>query len=160
MRIHLTLLSLLLALAIPQAVSQTTAKETNTPAASQETMAKVIVYRKQNSGAFAVKPSVYCDEEQLARLDNGYYFTVKIKPGKHTLRSNNKHSGILLEVKSGETYYVRMDMGVNGNWSLKASGEMSLIPAEQALYEVKRLKPIKADHVKNKTMVSLEEIQP
>ena len=158
MRIHLTLLSLLLAVAIPQAFSPTTTKEISTSVVGQETMAKVIVYRKQNSGAFAIKPSVFCNEEQLARLDNGYYFTVNIKPGKHTLRSNNKHSGILLEVKSGETYYVRMDMGINSIWSMKATGEMSLIPAEQARFELQRLKPIKADHVKNKTMVSLEEI--
>ena len=158
MRIHLTLLSLLLAVAIPQAFSPTTTKEISTSVVGQETMAKVIVYRKQNSGAFAIKPSAYCNKEQLARLDNGYYFTVNIKPGKHTLRSNNKHSGILLEVKSGETYYVRMDMGINSIWSMKATGEMSLIPAEQARFELQRLKPIKADHVKNKTMVSLEEI--
>jgi hypothetical protein len=49
----------------------------------------------------ALSPSIYCDDAELARVDNGKYFTVTLAPGHHTFRSNDKESGIELDPKPG-----------------------------------------------------------
>ena len=46
--------------------------------------ATVYVYRYKQFVGSALSPSVWCDETELARMENGRYFTVKIDPGKHT----------------------------------------------------------------------------
>lgn len=43
--------------------------------------ATVYVYRYKQFVGSALSPSVWCDETELARMENGRYFTVKIDPG-------------------------------------------------------------------------------
>ena len=55
--------------------------------------ATIYFYRiKQFAGA-ALEPSVYCDDKELARMDNGRYFGVTLDPGKHTCRMGDKQTG-------------------------------------------------------------------
>src|SRR6185503_12356918 len=68
----------------------------------------IYFYRiKQFSGS-ALEPSVYCDEKELARMDNGRYFGVTLEPGKHICSMGDKQTGFEIEVKSGEEYYARI----------------------------------------------------
>src|ERR1041385_9001899 len=88
----------------PSTPSQSPAPQAeSTPAttqpATQSEKAKVYFYRYKQYGGSALAPSVYCDEAELARMQNGRYFAVKREPGKHTFRSNDKQSGVEVDLK-------------------------------------------------------------
>ncbi len=43
-------------------------------------------------------------------MENGRYFAVTLDPGKHTFRSNDAQSGVELELKAGQDYFVRVEI--------------------------------------------------
>jgi hypothetical protein len=57
-----------------------------------------------------VKPSIYCDERDVARVQNGRSVVLALTPGKHTFRSNDSQSQINVDLKAGEAYYIRLDI--------------------------------------------------
>jgi hypothetical protein len=107
----------------------------------------------------ALAPSVYCDDNQLARMDNGRYFMATVDPGKHTFRSNDPQSGILLDMKPGEQYFIRVEIATG---FMKGHGRLTLMSREQASYELvsSKLKPLDADKVVAKDIVSVEVAHP
>ena len=121
--------------------------------------ATVYVYRYKQFVGSALAPSVYCDENELARMENGRYFTVKLDSGKHTFRSNDKQSGLELDVKAGQEYFVRVEIATG---MMKGHGRVVLMSAEQGSYELKssKLKPLDANKVVNATLVSVDEAHP
>ena len=90
----------------------TTATPTTNSAAAQDTssQATIYVYRYKQFVGSALAPSVYCDETELARMENGRFFVVKLPAGKHVFRSNDKQSGVEEDLKAGETYYIRVEL--------------------------------------------------
>ena len=131
------------------------------PAAGQEAAAgakaTVYVYRLKAFTGSALEPSVYCDENQLARMDNGRYFTVKVDPGVHTFRSNDKQSGVEMNFKAGGEYFIRVEI-VAG--FMKGHGRITSVVPEQGTYEVRKLKPLGVDKVVDNKMVSVESYTP
>lgn len=117
---------------------------------SGATHALVYVYRHKQFAGSGLEPSVYLDETQVARMDNGRFFVIKVAPGKHTIRSNDKQSGIEMELVAGKSYYVRIEIAT-GFW--KGHGRLLLMQPEQATYEVKKLEPLGKDKIVNKEMV-------
>src|SRR5262252_11158775 len=83
------------------------AQEPSTP---KQPTSVVYVYRYKQFVGSALAPSVYCDEVQLARMENGRYFAVKLDAGKHSFRSNDTQSGIELDAKAGHEYYIRVEI--------------------------------------------------
>ena len=65
--------------------------------------ATLYFYRYKQFVGSALSPSVYCDDAELARMDNGKYFTVTLAPGHHTFRSNDKQSGIELDLSRAKS---------------------------------------------------------
>jgi hypothetical protein len=125
--------------------------------ASTPSKALVYVYRYKQFVGSALAPSVYCDETQLARMENGRYFTVKVDAGKHIFRSNDAQSGIALDVKAGQEYYIRVEIATG---FLKGHGRLILTAAEQGRYELKStLKPLDSDKVADTARVSVEEVK-
>lgn len=126
----------------------TTATTTTNSAAAQDTssQATIYVYRYKQFVGSALAPSVYCDETELARMENGRFFVVKLPAGKHVFRSNDKQSGVEEDLKAGETYYIRVEL-VPG--MMKGHGRLLSIAPEQGSYEIKKLKPLDADKVKD-----------
>src|SRR5712675_1007410 len=95
------------AFAVQSATPQTesapaTTQPASTQPAPQSDKAVVYFYRYKQYAGSALAPSVYCDEAELARMENGRYFTVKLAPGKHTFRSNDKQSGVEVDLKPGQ----------------------------------------------------------
>jgi hypothetical protein len=136
------------------------AQEPATPAADgQSSKATVYVYRYKQFVGSALEPSVYCDDAQLAKMTNGRYFTVKIDPGKHSFHSNDKQSGMELDLKAGQEYFIRLEIATG---FMKGHGRLILVPAEQAGYELKsdKLKPLDSNKVVNTAMVSTDEAHP
>jgi len=112
--------------------------------------ATLYVYRHRRYEGAALRPSVYLDEKEVARMDNGRFFTVKLDPGKHSVRSNDKASGVDLDVKVGADYYIRVDMQT-GFW--KGHGRLTFIMPEQGAYEVKQTKPLNDGDVRDRELV-------
>jgi hypothetical protein len=121
-----------------------------TKAPATDTKATVYVYRYKQFVGSALEPSVYCDDVQLARMDNGRFFVAKIAPGHHMIRSNDKQSGIDVEFKAGQEYYVRIELAT-GFW--KGHGRVVHVTPEQGAFEVKKLEPLGADKIVDKTVV-------
>src|SRR5579864_8042082 len=80
--------------------------DTNPAPDQTDTKATVYVYRYKQFTGSALAPSVYCDEVQLAKMENGRYFTVRINPGKHVFHSNDKQAGVELDLKAGQQYFI------------------------------------------------------
>lgn len=120
--------------------------------------ATVYVYRYKQFVGSALAPSVYCDGNQLARMENGRYFAVKVDPGKHTFTSNDKQSGIDLDLKAGQEYFIRVELAAG---FAKGHGRLILMSSEQGSYELKsdKLKPLDADKVVDKASVSVDKPQ-
>src|SRR5580765_8108690 len=131
----------------------------STPSTSdtKESKATVHIYRYKQFVGGALEPSVYCDEVQLARMDNGRYFAAMVDPGKHTFRSNDTQSGIELDAKAGQEYFIRVEIATG---FAKGHGRLILMSPEQGSYELKskKLKPLDASKVVDKTRISIEEV--
>jgi hypothetical protein len=131
------------------------------PAADSQTTdakaskATVYVYRYKQFIGSALSPSVWCDETELARMENGRYFTVTLDPGKHTFHSNDPQSGVALDLKAGQPYFIRLEIATG---LMKGHGRLTLVAAEQGTYELKssKLKPLDQGKVVDKTRVSVE----
>ncbi len=121
--------------------------------------ATVYVYRYKQFVGAALEPSVYCDDAQLARMTNGRYFEVKVDPGKHTFYSNDKQSGIDLDAKAGQEYFIRLEIATG---FMKGHGRLMMMAPEQASYELQsdKLKPLDTSKVVAAAMVSTEEAHP
>jgi hypothetical protein len=104
----------------------------------------------------ALSPAVYCDKVQLARLDNGRYFAAKIDPGTHVFHSNDKQSGVELDLKPGQKYFIRVEIAAG---FMKGHGHLVLMPGEQGTYELhsSKLKPLDVDKVDDPSRVSVEQ---
>jgi hypothetical protein len=114
--------------------------------------ATVYVYRYKQFVGKALSPSVYCDENELARIENGRFFVVKLPAGKHVFRSNDKQAGIDVDLKAGEQYYVRVELATG---FMKGHGRLLAVAPEQGAYELKALKPLDSDKVKDTQHVTL-----
>lgn len=149
-------LLLVVALASPiAAYAQDAGSQTAAVSGNTSGQSTVYVYRYKQFEGSALSPSVFCDDGQLARMENGRFFVVHIAPGRHSFRSNDAQSGIELDAKAGEKYFIRVEI-VTG--MMKGHGRLVLTPSEQGSYELKskHLKALDADKVTDKTRVSVE----
>lgn len=145
-----SLLFLLTSLAVAHGQAPATAPSSGSQKAT------IYVYRYKQFVGSALAPSVYCDEAQLARMENGRYFAVTIDPGQHAFRSNDAQSGIQLDVKPGEEYFIRLEIATG---MMKGHGRLVLTASEQGRYELQsnKLKPLDASKVTDHARVSVEE---
>lgn len=119
--------------------------------------AVVYVYRNRNSsGPPPNSPSVFCDEQELARMQNGRYFSIRLDAGKHSFRSTEGQSMADLDVKAGQTYYIR---GEVVPVRLKPRGRLTLMSSEQGASETRMLKPIDSGMVKDNLRVVLNPLK-
>jgi hypothetical protein len=115
-------------------------------------MATVIVFRKKSIVGAALEPSVFYDGHELARMDNGRYFTFKLPPGKHVIHMTDDKKGYELNMAAGETYYFRVGIEA-GMW--KGKGKILLESADKGAEEIKKIKPLGSDKIVDKTLVSV-----
>jgi hypothetical protein len=114
----------------------------------------IYFYRTKQYAGSGLEPSVYCDDKELARMDNGRYFGVTLEPGKHTCRMGDKQTGFEIDMKAGEEYYARITLEA-GFW--KGHGRLTLMQKEQGAFEVKKVKLLGADKVKDRSLVTVFE---
>lgn len=125
-----------------------------TPATTKTGKGRIYFYRIKQFAGSALEPSVYCDEKELARMDNGRYFAIDLEPGEHTCRMGDKQTGFELDVKPGEEYYAKItvEMGV---W--KGHGRLTLLQKEQGAFELKKVQLLSAAKVKDRSLVTVYE---
>ena len=129
---------------------------TTQPSDKTDTKATVYIYRYKQFAGSAITPSVYCDEMQLAKMENGRYFTVRVNPGKHVFRSEDKQAGVELDLKAGQQYFIRVEIATG---LLKGHGRLLLVASEQGSYEMRssKLRPLDSSRVVDASLVSLDE---
>jgi len=129
----------------------------NTENTGEDAKAVVYVYRNRNtSGPPPNSPSVYCDEQELARMQNGRYFSVRLDAGKHSFRSTDGQSVADLDVKAGQTYYIR---GEVVPVRLKPRGRVTVMSPEQGGSEARSLRPLDSGMVKDRLRVVLDPLK-
>ncbi len=122
--------------------------------AGAEDFATVYIYRPSKFVGKALEPSVFVDGVELARMDNGRYLMLKLKPGKHIIHMTDKKKGFAIDMGRGQQYYFRIGIEM-GMW--KGHGKIMLEENEKGAAEVKKLKPLGDDKIKDKTLVVVAE---
>lgn len=112
--------------------------------------ATVFIYRPNKWPGRALEPSVFVDETELARMDNGRYFAIKLKPGKHIIRLTDDKKGYAIDMGPGQTYFFRIGIEM-GMW--KGHGKITLDDRERAVEEIKKVKFLGPDKIKATTLV-------
>lgn len=130
--------------------SATNTSQPSEVAATTNADAIVYIYRPNKLVGKALEPSVFLDEKELARMDNGRYFTLKLKPGKHIVHMTNEKKGFAIDMGPGQTYYFRVGIEM-GMW--KGHGKLTLEDSDKAVPEIKKLKFIDQDKIKDHSMV-------
>jgi hypothetical protein len=130
--------------------SLATAQQPKDENQSKELKSIVFIGRLKDFGTRNYRPSVYVDDEQLARSQNGRYLAAKIDPGKHRVRAEDPKYSVLMDLKPGECYYFRVDLAT-GFW--KSQGRLVSVTPEQGVLDLKRLEPIDSSHVKDNSRV-------
>ena len=121
---------------------------------SDSQKATIYFYRIKQFAGSGLEPSVYCDDKELARMDNGRYFGAALEPGKHTCRMGDKQTGFEIDMRSGEEYYGKVTLET-GFW--KGHGRLTLMQKEQGAFELKKVKPLGPDKVKDRSLVIIFE---
>jgi hypothetical protein len=98
----------------------------------------VVVFRRSAFTGSALKPSVYVDGNQAARLENGHYFSLRVTAGKHTFGSTAKNDALLeVAVNPSQTVYLEMII-VTGGWH--GGGRLIPVGQDEAMSALARLK--------------------
>lgn len=113
--------------------------------------ATVYIFRERLYAGSALKPSVYCDGVELARIQNGRYFRVRLDPGRHTFRSTAQEPDVALVAKPGEVYYLQVEIVPHG---FKGRARLTLLPPGESPYTIRDLRALDADMVKDRARVS------
>jgi hypothetical protein len=103
----------------------------------QATTATISFYRPHRFEGAALKPPILVDEVEVAHLHNGDAVQVTVNPGTHQIHSNDKSTGIELDAKAGQTYFVRVDIKA-GAW--KGHGQITLIDPQEGKFEFSKQK--------------------
>lgn len=113
------------------------------------------VYRRGRSSGGWRTYTVFCDETELADIENGRYFIVRLDPGRHVLRSEDGRK-IEVELVSGETYFFEVSLKTgDGEYSSRLSmwGHVEVADPATALKELNSLQPSKQKRIKNSNLV-------
>jgi uncharacterized protein DUF2846 len=133
------------------------AAQADSAAKKDDSQVTVYIYRYKQFVGSALAPSVYCDDTELARMENGRFFAAKLSSGKHTFHSNDKQAGIDVELKDGQAYYIRVEIAAG---MMKGHGRLTLVAPEQGSYEIKKLKPLDSDRIKDSQHVVAASLEP
>jgi len=122
--------------------AQTSSQAETSTAAPATEFAHLRVYRQRRYQGSALAPSIFVDDKEVARVGNGRRFGVKLSPGTHTVRSDDKSSAVTLDAKASQEYFIRVDEAT-GFW--KGHGKLTMLMPEQGGPEYKLQKPIEPE---------------
>jgi hypothetical protein len=147
---HYTWISLLLVAGIVGAGPCAGSQQVKEEGSSKEPKATIIIGRLKDFGTRNWRPSVYVDEVELARSQNGRYLVAKVDPGKRTVRAEDPKYSLHIELKAGDCYFFRVEIA---SGLAKAHGRLVGLTPEQGASDLKFLTPIDPSHVKDTSEV-------
>jgi hypothetical protein len=114
-------------------------------AAVQQT-ATLVFYREKRFYGTSLKPQIYVNGEEIAKLDNGRFFVLALKPGTYQIEFSPKQDALQVEAKPGKTEVLEL-LIISDSWK----GEGRLIPADtdNARDALAKLKPLDAKYVQS-----------
>jgi hypothetical protein len=124
--------------------------------AQDSSKATVYVYRQKKFVGSGLSPSVFLDDKKVADMDNGRYFALKLEPGSHIVRSNEKDSEIDQTWEAGNVYFVTISIAAG---FAKGHGQIATMSEKQARKEMAKLKPLDPEDVE-KTARALVVLDP
>lgn len=142
--------TLFASIALVSVTALATAQEPPQPSAEK---VRVNVYRYKQYMGKGLRPSIYVDEKDAARLQDGRYVVLQLTAGKHTFRSNDAQSQVELDLKPDEQYYIRIDIAP-GMW--KGHGRLTFVQPGQGAGELKEMKPVDSEMIKDKELVAAD----
>ena len=114
-------------------------------------LAQVFIYRYREMFGFANRPSVYCNDIELARIQNGRFFMATLEPGHYSCRSNEREVVAEFDAEAGDVYFLRVQIVER---FLGARGRLLPMNPFQAVADLQRLEPLDADQIRDVTRVS------
>jgi hypothetical protein len=108
--------------------------------------ARVVIYRPKSIMGMALHPTVMLDGKDLINVGNGTVWVGMFPPGNYAFQMDDKKSGAELDLKAGESYYMKVEI-VPGVW--KGGGRMTLMAKEQGAPESRDLRPLPAKEVEH-----------
>lgn len=148
-RFHFALLALMGTLAVANQLSQVSQPSAATP----DGKVRVYVYRSSNIAEKEFRPSVYVDEMEVARMQEGRNVILALRPGTHAFRSTDKKDKVDLELQAGQKYYIRIDVSVA---SLTGHGKLNVVLPEQGAPEFGQTKAADRSMLKNQSLLASE----
>jgi hypothetical protein len=148
-RFQFVFLALMGTLAVANQLSQVSQQA----AASPDGKVRVYVYRSSNVAEKEFRPSVYVDEMDVARLQEGRNVILALQSGTHAFRSTDKKDQMQLDLKPGHKYYIRIDVSVV---SLTGRGKLNVVLPEQGAPEFGQTKPADKSMLKNLSLIASE----
>jgi hypothetical protein len=109
----------------------------------------VHIYRNKLSVGTAAHPTVSCDMFEIARIQNGRVYTLRVSAGRHSFTTTHDETGIMVDVESGKEYFVRIDFTPNARFHGDASP--TLVAPEQGRMEILKLRPLDAQYIEAAT---------
>jgi hypothetical protein len=120
-------------------------------AASSSDSAHIRVYRPHLVPGSGINPPILIDDKVVAKLGNAKRFSVKVSPGPHTIKSDDKTSEITIDAKDGQEFYVSVQE-IPGRFP-KLKGKLTLVLIEQGRGEYRLTKPLEEDRKIEKDMI-------
>lgn len=126
--------------AVQQAATKPAAK------APVQQPATLVFYREKRFYGTGLKPQIYANGEEIAKLDNGRYFVLTLKPGTYQIEFSPKQDALQVEAKPGKTEVLEL-LIISDSWK----GEGRLIPADSdnARAALEKLKPLDPKYVQS-----------
>lgn len=109
----------------------------------------VHIYRLKSTQGKASHPTITCDTFDIAKIQNGRVYTLKVSPGRHNFTTADAPAGINVDVAEGKEYFVRIDYTANASFAVGAVPV--LVPPEQGSKEIQGLKPLDAWYIEAAT---------
>ena len=118
---------------------------------------KAIVYIYSRDAPMVLgtlKPPIFLDDKEIAKLPPQRFFIVIIDPGKHSLhfKKSKKSGGVEMNFEVGKVYYLRV--GWKAGFTVRPDG-LDPVPEGVANFDLKEMKPIGEKDIKDSTLVFL-----
>ncbi len=113
--------------------------------------ATVYVYRPGQYAAKLRKLTVLTNGVELARVQNGRFFVVKLPPGEYAFSDKKvDHAAPRRRLEAGKEYYLQVGW-MTGFW--KAKRALTWVEPEQGRSDVATLKPLDPEHIRDRVRV-------
>jgi len=106
----------------------------------------VFFYRMKGWEPNFFNPVLLVDDAELARMDNGRYFAIRLERGKHTIRTEHMKESLSLDLEGGKEYYFEV-RPLARRKSILVAPDSAVGKAITETPEKIRLKPLDADKI-------------